>query len=131
MAKFLNKENPVSFTFHSFRRTSATMAADSGATSQQLQYFFGWKNPGMCSEYVSTSKAALTTMASHLSPEKPLPEEKMMMAQGDISEMSVSEVVTESPPTVMMIGDDKNELPNFPNAQKVVVIYGFNGHFQL
>ena len=66
MAEVLSKEDPKSYTFHSFRRTAATAAADSGATPQQLQDFFGWKNVTMASEYVSTSTAALKTMAKHL-----------------------------------------------------------------
>ncbi len=31
-----------------------------------MQDFFGWKNPSMCKEYISTSKAAITTMAAKL-----------------------------------------------------------------
>ena len=41
-------------------------AADGGSTSEQMQDFFGWKNPSMCKEYISTSKAAITTMAAKL-----------------------------------------------------------------
>ena len=59
-----------SFTFHSFRRSAATAAADTGATAAQLTDFFGWKNPSMTTEYISTSKAAVNNMASLLFPEK-------------------------------------------------------------
>ena len=47
MASFLEKDNSDAFTFHSLRRSSATAAADSGATAQQLTDFYGWKNPNM------------------------------------------------------------------------------------
>ena len=41
MAKYLGKVEPASFTFHSFRRSSATNAADEGASVQLLHDFFG------------------------------------------------------------------------------------------
>ena len=47
MAEFLKKETVANFTFHSFRRSSATAAADSGATAQQTVDFFGWNNHSM------------------------------------------------------------------------------------
>ena len=39
VASLLNKENPSSYTFHSLRRSSATAAADAGASVQQLMDF--------------------------------------------------------------------------------------------
>ena len=66
MASMLEKEDPAKYTFHSFRRTSATMAAEEGGSAMQLQDFFGWKSPNMTSEYISTSKAAITAMAEKL-----------------------------------------------------------------
>ena len=47
MASMLEKEDPAKYTFHSFRRTSATMAAEEGGSAMQLQDFFGWKSPNM------------------------------------------------------------------------------------
>ena len=66
VARFLGKENPEDYTFHSFRRSSATAAADAGATVQQMTDFFGWKNPSMTAEYISTSRHQITTMAEKL-----------------------------------------------------------------
>ena len=68
MAKFLHKEDINSFTFHSLRRSSATLAADSGASPHQMMDFFGWQNPSMPQEYISTSKTAIKAMANHLQP---------------------------------------------------------------
>ena len=48
MAKYLKKPNVEGFTFHSYRRSAATAAADSGATPQQMIDF--WM--GKC-EYAS------------------------------------------------------------------------------
>ena len=66
VARFLGKANPEAYTFHSFRRSSATAAADAGATPQQMVDFFGWKNQSMTSEYISTSNYQLNTMADRL-----------------------------------------------------------------
>ena len=68
MAKFLEKENIKGYTFHSCRRSSATAAADSGASPQQMIDFYGWKNCQMPQEYISTSKVAVKNMAHHLMP---------------------------------------------------------------
>ena len=69
VAETLGLANPKNYTFHSFRRSSATAAADQGATAQQLQDFYGWKNSSMAQEYVSTSKIALSTIAKSLAGE--------------------------------------------------------------
>ena len=66
VAKFLNLPEWEKYTFHSFRRTSATSAADAGASTEQLVDFFGWKNGSMCQEYISSSKPAILGMASRL-----------------------------------------------------------------
>ena len=70
MAGYLKKDDVKKFTFHSYRRSAATAAADTGATAAQLTDFFGWKNPAMTTEYLSTSKMAVNNMASLLVPEK-------------------------------------------------------------
>lgn len=44
IAKYLNLPDAVLYTGHSFRRTSATLLADSGAGVQTLQRHGGWKS---------------------------------------------------------------------------------------
>ncbi len=66
IAALLGLANPSLYTFHSSRRTSATSDADGGSTAAQMTDFFGWKNPSMCLEYVSSSKPAITKMAQML-----------------------------------------------------------------
>jgi len=66
MAKFIGKDNPADFTFHSLRRSSATAAADSGATVAQLMDFYGWKSVSLPQEYVSSSKVSVKSMATKL-----------------------------------------------------------------
>jgi len=66
IASRLGLENVEKYTFHSFRRTSATSAADGGATTEQMVDFFGWRNGSMCTEYVSSIKPALLGKANRL-----------------------------------------------------------------
>ena len=53
VARILGKDNPDSYSFHSLRRSSATMAADNGATVAQMMDF-------------SSSKHAVKSMAEIL-----------------------------------------------------------------
>ena len=76
VARFLGKERPEDYTFHSFRRSSATAAADAGATAQQMQDFFGWKNQAMTAEYISTSRHQITSMADRLATVREEPREE-------------------------------------------------------
>jgi hypothetical protein len=66
IAQRLQLAEPASFTFHSFRRSAATSAADGGSTSEQMTEFFGWRNAAMCQEYISSSKPAVKNMAMKL-----------------------------------------------------------------
>ena len=70
MARNLKKDDEKKFTFHSYRRSAVTAAADTGATAAQLTDLFGWKNPATTTEYVKTSKIAVNNMASLLVLEK-------------------------------------------------------------
>ena len=76
VARFLGKPNPEEYTFHSFRRSSATAAADAGATPQQMVDFFGWKHPSMTAEYISTSRHQIDAMAGRLGTVEEGTEEK-------------------------------------------------------
>ena len=66
VANLLNKQNCELYTFHSLRRSSATAAADAGASVQQLMDFYGWQNSNMPQEYVSSSKFSVKNMAERL-----------------------------------------------------------------
>ena len=58
-----NLSNFESYTFHSYRRTSA---ANRGMTSEQMQDFYGWKSASMCQEYIFTSGPAIKKMSQTL-----------------------------------------------------------------
>ena len=66
MATHLHIDEPKKYTFHSYRRSAATAVADAGATSDQMQDFFGWTNAKMTTEYIFTSKAAIIKVAQKL-----------------------------------------------------------------
>ena len=66
IASYLGKADPTRYSFHSFRRSSATAAADGGSTPQQMMDFFGWSNSNMPNEYISTSNAQVSNMAMKL-----------------------------------------------------------------
>ena len=55
IATFLKLDNPSSYTGHSFRRTSATMLADSGADMLTLKRHGGWRSSKVVEGYISES----------------------------------------------------------------------------
>jgi hypothetical protein len=91
-------ESLYTYTFHSFRRTSATSAADGGSTAAQMTDFFGWKNPSMCHEYVSSSKPAITKMAQTLAayPENFSMDEPDVEMEVEVEVAEVAEVPEDS-----------------------------------
>ena len=103
MARWLQKENMNEFTFHSFRRTSATHAADSGATANQLMDFYGWANSKVAQEYVSTSKSAVKNMAAKLIPASTVTSEATEVAMS----------MPESPEGGSLVGGDESSPPLF------------------
>jgi integrase len=114
LAKRFNLANPEEYSFHSYRRTSATAAANGGMTTNQMQTFFGWKNGSMAQEYISTSRPSIVAMANTLGN---LPF--------DLSdpEVEVEVVVGEEPhhpPQAAVTGDThtKVEEANVDNAQE-------------
>ncbi|XP_023331895.1 uncharacterized protein LOC111704017 [Eurytemora carolleeae] len=88
MATVLGLDNPVSFTFHSLRRLSAAAAADSGASVQQLMDFYGWSNPSMPQECVSSSKASVKSMADKLQ------GPSNQVEKTEVSEVSIENIET-------------------------------------
>ena len=66
ISALLKLPDPSEYTFHSFRRTSATRAADALATTEQLVDFFCWKNASMSQVYISYSRPAILGMANRL-----------------------------------------------------------------
>ena len=95
VARRLKLDNPDDYTFHSYRRTSATTAANGGMTSEQMQGFYGWKSASMCQEYISTSRPAIMRAAQTLgSFEFGEPEAEVEVAVAE-DELDLSDFVME------------------------------------
>lgn len=79
IATFLELENPENYTGHCFRRTSATLLADSGANLTMLKRHGGWKSDQVAEGYIEQSienKSRITdrvTQDIHLIPNEPTP----------------------------------------------------------
>ncbi len=52
VATRLKLANPKDYTFHSYRRMSATTAANRDMIREQMQRFYGWNSASMCQEYI-------------------------------------------------------------------------------
>lgn len=69
IAKFLGLD-ASQYTGHSFRRTSATTAADSGISLLNLKRLGGWKSDSVAESYIDNSRAAVEDAARLLVPRK-------------------------------------------------------------
>lgn len=66
IAKYLNLPNAGKYTGHSFRRTSATLLANSGADVLQLKRAGGWKSSTVAESYVAESVANKIEVANKI-----------------------------------------------------------------
>ncbi len=66
IACMLQLPNPEKYTGHSFRRSSATHAADSGANSVELRRHYNWKDDQTANKYLEQSKPQMKHMADIL-----------------------------------------------------------------
>lgn len=66
VAKFLNLPNPDSYTGHAFRRTSATLLANSGVDILNLKKHGGWKSSVIAESYVADSVYQKQNIASRI-----------------------------------------------------------------
>lgn len=86
IATFLGLD-PTGYTGHSFRRSSATAAADGGISLLNLKRFGGWKSDAVASSYIGESLPTIKDAAIRLMPHPPQPELK-------VSDISVSPFAT-------------------------------------
>jgi site-specific recombinase XerD len=70
IAKFLGLENPDEYTSHSFRRSSATMLVENGATLPQLKQHGGWKSDSAANVYIVNSSRMQTQTAAAFATEE-------------------------------------------------------------
>lgn len=62
VGKFLNLEG--NFSGHCFRRSSATILAENGATSTQLKTLMNWKGDNTALNYIDNSKSSRVSMSN-------------------------------------------------------------------
>jgi len=66
IATFLQLEHPKEYTGHAFRRTGATLLADSGGSVIDLQRAGGWSSAAVASGYVDESKVQSEAIAARI-----------------------------------------------------------------
>ena len=67
IARKLDLPNPDTYTSHTFRRSSATFAVESGATTAEMLPFYGWSSESTAQRYVETSAVLSDNMSTRLS----------------------------------------------------------------
>ena len=120
VANLLSKEDSSAYTFHSLRRSSATAAADAGASIQQLMDFYGWQSSNLPQEYVSSSKFAIKSMADRLQPSgSSAADNDRLQSTGS----SAADNVPHREKKTQVY--EKRQM--YEKAEKIVVIENFNG----
>ncbi|KAK8815306.1 hypothetical protein WA158_003518 [Blastocystis sp. Blastoise] len=71
IATHLGLDHPEAYTGHCFRRTMATLAAEHGATSDDLMKQGRWKGHDVASHYVGNTEARRLEMAKKILPPSP------------------------------------------------------------
>lgn len=66
IAEFLKLRNPLTYTGHCFRRTSATLLADAGADSTLLKRHGNWKSSSVAESYIENSVENKLRIASKI-----------------------------------------------------------------
>ena len=66
VAKLLNLEDDERYTWHCWRRSAATEAAGSGATSSDLKRQFGWRQESTAMRYLESTKQQAVKMSKLL-----------------------------------------------------------------
>ncbi|XP_044756309.1 uncharacterized protein LOC123314913, partial [Coccinella septempunctata] len=66
VAQFLGLENPSSYTGHCFRRTSATILANSWATMESIKRLGGWRSSTVAEGYIDESENTKISVATRI-----------------------------------------------------------------
>jgi len=124
LAKYLNLPECDHYTFHSFRRTAATSAADAGSSTEQLTDFFGWKNGSMCQEYISSSKTAILSMANKLAAfEQILTQDPVVEVDVEVEDVKEAQEVEQDP----LKQEEKNEMEEWIVLDEDPELYAMAG----
>lgn len=66
VAKFLNLPNSSSYTGHCFRRTSASLLANSGGSMSEIMRHGGWRSASVAEGYVEESESKKINVATKI-----------------------------------------------------------------
>jgi integrase len=98
IATFLGLENPEKYTGHSFRRSSASWLADSGADKDTIMRHGGWKSSTVAEGYIETSVESKKRVAAQILGNQNEPLNKMRKISPDTSLPTID--ITSSSPGV-------------------------------
>lgn len=66
VAKYLGLENSSSYTGHCFRRTSASLLANAGASMEGIKRHGGWRSSSVAEGYIEDSESTKITTANKI-----------------------------------------------------------------
>lgn len=114
IAKFLQFENFKMYTGHSFRRTSATLLANTGVDVLAIKRHGGWKSANIAESYVAESLNNKKEVANKILYNKTRPE--VSCTSSTVTETLVrSERSVESENVIHIEKKRENVFPNFVN----------------
>lgn len=90
IARFLNLENPEKYTGHAFRRTSATLLANTGIDILGLKRHGGWKSAMVAEGYVAESISVKVDVANRIMYDRKNAQE--VVARPSTSAMKVEDI---------------------------------------
>lgn len=67
MASFLKLPNPELYTGHSYRRSATTIAADNGASIEELKRLGDWKSTSVVERYIQNSVSYKRKISNRIS----------------------------------------------------------------
>jgi integrase len=115
IAAFLNLPNPSLYTGHCFRRTSASLLSDSGATVDVLKRHGGWKSSTVAEGYVENSVSNKKKIADSILGHTNGP------STSTASSSTSSEIIVNHIQSNSSISDDANRLFNLVHCNNVTV----------
>ena len=117
VAEFLRLPNSEKYTSHTWRRSSATAYADSGASTEKLKRLGCWKSQSVASSYVDSSMKLVKDTANALA--GPQPSETTVAAATTVATTTTVAMATTAPP--------RNTLPTslvLENCQNCTIVFG-------
>ena len=110
IAEFLGLSNAIEYTGHCFRRSSATMLADSGADITVLKRHGGWRSSSVAEGYIENSVEHKTEIAKRIMGQKDTPNKKLKAVHVEAEATSIAStrnLLIPTPTTCISLRDEK------------------------